>query len=104
MEPLPPLIGGFLFSRKNTMELNEEFNRRIKEFHTEHRGCGIITFLRNNPEIGEYISNALKEEPWFQTERITFCCFARENSIRLTISIGNFNPKSEKKLLHYARN
>ena len=60
------------------MELNEEFNRRIKEFHTEHRGCGIITFLRNNPEIGEYISNALKEEPWFQTERITFCCFARD--------------------------
>ena len=59
------------------MELNEEFNRRIKEFHKQNRGCGIITFLRNNPEIGEYISNALAEEPWFQTERIAFCCFAR---------------------------
>lgn len=58
------------------MKLDEDFNRRIKEFHKQNRGCGIITFLRDNPDIGEYVSNALKEEPWFQTERILFCCFA----------------------------
>lgn len=59
------------------MELNSEYNQKIKEFYEKRHGQGISPFLRENPNIDDYLKNIVLEEPWFQTKIIAFCLFAK---------------------------
>lgn len=59
------------------MKLNEEFNKKIKEFYEKEHGQRITIFLKNNPDIDEYLSKIVEEIPWFQTKVVAFCLFSK---------------------------
>lgn len=55
----------------------EEIKRKIDERYASRPYCSIDSFLKENPDVDEFLQQMIDDEPWFESKRRAFSCVAK---------------------------